>query len=70
MAADNAGAGDKGRTAADDFTEFPQMPIAMKQAAVEFYGKWQEFTSKRNSTVRSSRPHIETQKRGAHIHHI
>jgi hypothetical protein len=56
MAADTTGVVEKGRTVADDFPEFPQMPIAMKQAAVEFYVKWQEFTSKRGSTVRYSRP--------------
>jgi hypothetical protein len=55
MAADTTAAeGEKARTAADDFPEFPQMPAAMKQAAIEVYSKWQEFTSKRGSTVRSS----------------
>ncbi len=62
MAADNAGEGEKGRTAADDFPEFPRLPVAMKQAAVDFYGKWQEFTMKRGSTVRSSRTHRNAER--------
>ncbi len=72
MAADTTGVGEKGRTAADDFPEFPQMPTAIKQAAVEFYGKWQEFTSKRGSTVRSARPHIEAREcgHGTNIMHL